>query len=969
MELIAAWKILCFLVIILTVTYSQEQAVSFLDINIRSKGCNDPGMTPGTCGIAYIRVNGKDYSPHGRGHNVVIVDAKTGTVLGSKSFDTHGVPSAGVNLRDYLNAINGTKIVLVAIQDAGSTYVSPAINALKRLGAKDPILKDFRGSFALVGYAQPSKPSWIAQEQQKRYEGPSEILLRIPLKQSSQPPSLLNVDLRSEGCDDPEKTGGCGVAFIKVNNQDYSLHKRGFNVAVFTEQGLFLESRAFDTHGVLKAGVSLAKYLNRIYGNKIVLVAVQDSAARYGSAAIDALKKLGARDPILAFRSSFALVSFAGSTLPSWVSQVQNKRYQGPTVLQVAIKRVSFLDIHIRSEGCNDTGMTPGTCGIAYIRVNGIDYSLHGRGHNVVTVDATTGAVLGSQRFDTHGDNSSGVKLRDYLDAINGTKIVLVAIQDAGSKYVSPAINALKRLGAMDPILKDFRVSFALVGYAHPSKPSWIVQEQQKRYEGPSEIFLRIPLKQSSQPPSLMNVELRSEGCDDPGKTWCGVAFIKVNNQDYSLHKRGFNVAVFTEQGLFLEARAFDTYGVVKAGTSVANYLNRLHGNKIVLVAVQDSADTYGSAAIGALKRLGAREPIILEFRSSFALAGFTGSSLPSWVSQAQNKRYKGPSVLLVTIEGGCSCFLPLGMESRHLPDSTLSASSSYNANHAPQRSRLNTVPSKGKVGAWCARKNNAKQGLQVKFGRETTVTKVATQGRYDGNHWVMSYSLSYSVDGSHWAWYRLSDGQVKVFGGNVDRNTPVYHLLHPRVQAKYVRFHPRTWYGHICMRAELYGCSVHRCLMSLGLEDGRIQDGAMSASSIWDSDHATKLGRLNLVASSGKAGAWCVKTRDAHQWLQIDLGKGTTVTKVATQGRQDANQWVTSYSISYSPAKSHWVYVMTHGKKTVFAGNFDRNSIVAHEILPPFHAYLVKIHPGSYYGWMSMRVELYGCPIKGIKG
>ena len=51
----------------------------------------------------------------------------------------------------------------------------------------DPILKDFRGSFALVGYANPSKPSWIAQEQQKRYEGPSEIFLRIPLKQSRQP--------------------------------------------------------------------------------------------------------------------------------------------------------------------------------------------------------------------------------------------------------------------------------------------------------------------------------------------------------------------------------------------------------------------------------------------------------------------------------------------------------------------------------------------------------------------------------------------------------------------------------------------------------------------------------------------------------------------------------------------------------------------------------------------------------------
>lgn len=30
--------------------------------------------------------------------------------------------------------------------------------------------------------------------------------------------------------------------------------------------------------------------------------------------------------------------------------------------------------------------------------------------------------------------------------------------------------------------------------------------------------------------------------------------------------------------GLFLESRAFDTYGVVKAGTSLTNYLNRIYG-------------------------------------------------------------------------------------------------------------------------------------------------------------------------------------------------------------------------------------------------------------------------------------------------------------------------------------------------------------------------------------------------------
>ena len=82
--------------------------------------------------------------------------------------------------------ISCSKIVLVAIQDEGSSQVSPALNALKRLGAKVPILTDYQGSFALIGYAQPSKPSWIEQEQEKRYEGPSEIFLRIPLIQSRQ---------------------------------------------------------------------------------------------------------------------------------------------------------------------------------------------------------------------------------------------------------------------------------------------------------------------------------------------------------------------------------------------------------------------------------------------------------------------------------------------------------------------------------------------------------------------------------------------------------------------------------------------------------------------------------------------------------------------------------------------------------------------------------------------------------------
>ena len=110
------------------------------------------------------------------------------------------------------------------------------------------------------------------------------------------------------------------------------------------------------------------------------------------------------------------------------------------------------------------------------------------------------------------------------------------------------------------------------------------------------------------------------------------------------------------------------------------------------------------------------------------------------------------------------SCFLPLGMESGHLPDSSLSASTSANSNHIPQFGRLNKIPASGKAGAWCAKSNDGNQWLQISFGRQTTVTKVATQGRYDSDSRVTSYSVSYSVDGAHWVLYRLSDGHIKVW-------------------------------------------------------------------------------------------------------------------------------------------------------------------------------------------------------------
>lgn len=46
-----------------------------LSIYVRSEGCEDRGRFRG-CGRAYIKVNGKDYSRHGRGYNIVVLNSR-----------------------------------------------------------------------------------------------------------------------------------------------------------------------------------------------------------------------------------------------------------------------------------------------------------------------------------------------------------------------------------------------------------------------------------------------------------------------------------------------------------------------------------------------------------------------------------------------------------------------------------------------------------------------------------------------------------------------------------------------------------------------------------------------------------------------------------------------------------------------------------------------------------------------------
>ena len=90
-------------------------------------------------------------------------------------------------------------------------------------------------------------------------------------------------------------------------------------------------------------------------------------------------------------------------------------------------------------------------------------------------------------------------------------------------------------------------------------------------------------------------------------------------------------------------------------------------------------------------------------------------------------------------------------------------------------------------------------------------------------------------------------------------------------------------------------------CVAPLGMEDGAITDAQITASSRVDGNHSAVQARLNFKGDGSKAGAWSALTDDRNQWLQVDLGSYTRVTRIATQGRNGYNEWVTKYKLQYS--------------------------------------------------------------------
>ena len=104
------------------------------------------------------------------------------------------------------------------------------------------------------------------------------------------------------------------------------------------------------------------------------------------------------------------------------------------------------------------------------------------------------------------------------------------------------------------------------------------------------------------------------------------------------------------------------------------------------------------------------------------------------------------------------------------------------------------------------------------------------------------------------------------------------------------------------CLQLVFFVSINSGCISPLGMESGAISNAQITASSQHDGNTQARQGRLNYVPRGWTAGH---DGDHLKQWLQVDLGSYTTVTRVATQGHSRSygpiRGWVTRYRLQYS--------------------------------------------------------------------
>uniref|UniRef100_A0A8C7NBT9 Neuropilin n=1 Tax=Oncorhynchus kisutch TaxID=8019 RepID=A0A8C7NBT9_ONCKI len=312
------------------------------------------------------------------------------------------------------------------------------------------------------------------------------------------------------------------------------------------------------------------------------------------------------------------------------------------------------------------------------------------------------------------------------------------------------------------------------------------------------------------------------------------------------------------------------------------------------------------------------------------------------------------------------TCLEGLGMESGEITSDQITASSQYNPNWSPERSRLNY-----KENGWTPSEDSAREWIQVDLGFLRFVSAVGTQGAISKEtkkeYFVHSYKVDVSSNGEDWVPIKEGSKQM-IFQGNHNPTEEKRSFLPKQTLARYVRIRPMSWEIGICMRFEVYGCktSDYPCSGMLGMVSGQISDAQISASSHAERGWVPENARL----LTGRSGWTQQQTRHPfrNEWLQMDLGQDKLVSGLLIQGgrHRDKNVFMKKFKVGYSNNGSDFTMVKedNSSRPKIFIGNQNHDTPELRTLGPLLTRFLRVYPERATPDGLGLRLELLGCEI-----
>ena len=138
-----------------------------------------------------------------------------------------------------------------------------------------------------------------------------------------------------------------------------------------------------------------------------------------------------------------------------------------------------------------------------------------------------------------------------------------------------------------------------------------------------------------------------------------------------------------------------------------------------------------------------------------------------------------------------------------------------------------------------------------------------------------------------------------------------------------------------LCLSFVANSSPVSSCFLAVGLEDKRIPDVALSASSTLTRAHSPSRARLHIQVRNQQAAGWAPGLDDSSPWLQVDLGARMIITGIGTQGGRyfwwSMGGWVIKFKVSFKISDKGW---QIYGKSTSREVRKLRKTLIKHDKL-----------------------------------